>query len=393
MKFNKWTLGLAAVGAVSMASAVRADEAKLSQVQTALSNTTISGYVDVGIQYNTGSQASRTTSQYYSTVDKRDQFALNNVTISLDKPLDDSPWAAGYHIDLNAGTDSINGFNTTYYGYPNAIAGTPVIRQAYITLRTPVGNGIDWKLGVQDGITGYEGNTAYSNPNYTRAFGYAINPASYTGLLGTYKICDMVSVTGGIVNRGVSQGYGQSNTMLSSLDYVGSVSLTAPDSWGFLKGSALNLQTVQGFDNGAVDNYSINGTLSTPIAGLKVGFAVDILQSLAYSADGNIYGLYASYQATDKLSFAVRGEYLTGDLDVGSIAALNGGTSENYSNNGFMNGEEVTATVAYNLWANVVTRAEIRWDHVEHGATFFTADSESQASNQIVLALNVVYKF
>ena len=26
MKFNKWTLGLAAVGAVSMASAVRADE-------------------------------------------------------------------------------------------------------------------------------------------------------------------------------------------------------------------------------------------------------------------------------------------------------------------------------------------------------------------------------
>ena len=45
MKFNKWTLGLAAVGAVSMASAVRADEAKLSSVQTALSNTIISGYV------------------------------------------------------------------------------------------------------------------------------------------------------------------------------------------------------------------------------------------------------------------------------------------------------------------------------------------------------------
>jgi len=391
MKFNKWTLGLAAVGAVSMASAVRADEAKLSQVQTALSNTTISGYVDVGVQYNTGSQAPRTSNQYESPVDKRDQFALNNVTISLDKPLDDSPWAAGYHIDLNAGTDSINGVNT-HYGYANATKGTPVIRQAYIALRTPVGNGIDWKLGVMDGITGYEGNTAWANPNYTRSFGYAINPASYTGLLGTYKICDMVSVTAGIVNRGIAQGYGQSNTSLNSLDYVGSVSLTAPDSWGFLKGSALNLQTVQGFDNAAVDNYSINGTLSTPIAGLKVGFAVDILQSLEKPADGNIYGLYASYQATDKLSFAVRGEYLTGDLDVGSIAALNGGDSSNYTNDGFMNGEEVTATVAYNLWANVVTRAEIRWDHVEHGTTFYTS-GESSASNQFVLALNVVYKF
>ena len=46
MKFNKWTLGLAALGVVSYASAARADEAKVSQVQTALSNTTLSGYVD-----------------------------------------------------------------------------------------------------------------------------------------------------------------------------------------------------------------------------------------------------------------------------------------------------------------------------------------------------------
>ena len=47
MKFNKWTVGLAAIGVVSLASAARADEAKMSQVQTALSNTTLSGYVDV----------------------------------------------------------------------------------------------------------------------------------------------------------------------------------------------------------------------------------------------------------------------------------------------------------------------------------------------------------
>src|ERR1035437_275023 len=54
MKFNinKWTLGLAAVGAVSMASAVRADDApKLSPVQTALSSTVISGYVSASANY------------------------------------------------------------------------------------------------------------------------------------------------------------------------------------------------------------------------------------------------------------------------------------------------------------------------------------------------------
>ena len=36
MKFNKWTLGLAAVGAVSLASVASAEEAKMSQVQTAV---------------------------------------------------------------------------------------------------------------------------------------------------------------------------------------------------------------------------------------------------------------------------------------------------------------------------------------------------------------------
>ena len=51
MKFNKWTVGLAAIGVVSLASAARADEAKMSQVQTALSNTTISGYVSASFNW------------------------------------------------------------------------------------------------------------------------------------------------------------------------------------------------------------------------------------------------------------------------------------------------------------------------------------------------------
>ena len=41
MKFNKWTLGLAAVGAVSLTSAAQADEAKIIPLQTTLANTTI----------------------------------------------------------------------------------------------------------------------------------------------------------------------------------------------------------------------------------------------------------------------------------------------------------------------------------------------------------------
>jgi hypothetical protein len=384
MKFNQWTLGLAAVGAVSLASAVRADEAKLSQVQTALSNTTISGYVDVGANWTAGNQSPRVAIFDNVGPQKTDNFSLNSVTISLDKPQDETPWAAGYHVDLNAGTDAINGFNNGSFGGTSAQSisdglGTFSVRQAYIALRTPVGNGIDWKVGVIDGITGYEGNTSYANPNYSRSYGYAVNPASYTGILGTYKFTSLISLTAGFINRNLAFAtIGQSNSNLSSHDYVASLSLTAPDSWGFLKGSTLNAQTVQGFDNQSVNNYSLNGTLNTPVAGLTVGFAWDSVQSLVSSVDGNIYGVYASYQATDKLNLALRGEYLdTTDLNIIGFATGKG--------------EELTGTVTYNLWANVVTRAEVRWDHIEHFTAFNSFNSELE--NQISFALNLVYKF
>ena len=387
MKFNKWTLGLAAVGAVSMASAVRADEAKMSQVNTALSNTTISGYVDVAVQYNAGDQSFYSDLPPYAygvqglrgpfgNGQVRDGFSLNQVDIALDKPLDDSPWAAGYHVEINAGEGAINSgsINDDF----DFSAGGLAIRQAYITMRTPVGNGIDWKLGVMDGITGYESNTGYANPNYTRSYGWIINPTTYTGLLGTYKICNEVSVTAGIVDRGSSfTSIGQSPYHVSSKDYIAAVSLTAPDNWGWLKGSALNLQTIQGFDDRAVDNYSANLSLATPVAGLKVGLAFDALQSLRQSSDGNIYGIYTTYQATDKLALNLRAEYVDAS-DLSAFTFFN------------RNGEEVTATVEYDLWANVVSRAEFRWDHNESGTMW---NNHFSNSNAFLFALNVIYKF
>src|SRR5271167_2821932 len=82
MKFNKWTMGLAAVGVVSLASAARADE-KVSQLNTALSNTTLSGYVDVGAQYVTAGGAA-----YSLSPSAPNAISMNVVDLALDKPLD-----------------------------------------------------------------------------------------------------------------------------------------------------------------------------------------------------------------------------------------------------------------------------------------------------------------
>lgn len=401
MTFNKWTLGLAAVGAVSLASVARADETKMSQIGTAISNTTISGYVDVAVQWNPGNAT--------QSNGKVDNFSVNDVDIALDKPLDESPWASGYHFDLNAGSDAITPLNsastsltiknnttgktTTYstpysatfgrntYSINNHISAVG-LRQGYVALRTPVGNGIDWKVGLFDGITGYEGNTGYSNPNYTRSYGYAVNPASEAGALASYKVCNEVAVQLGMGNRmsGTSVG-------LSSHDYIAALALTAPDSFGFLKGSVLNLQTIQTFDNGGVNNYSVNGTFNTPVAGLKFGLAYDKVQSLAAEgADGNVYGVYATYQATEKLGFNLRGEYIDGQ-NLGFFGAYNSTTGEWTTGNG--KGEEITATVEYDLWANVVSRVEFRWDHTESGTQY----NANATENAFLVALNLVYKF
>ncbi|MEI6074291.1 MAG: outer membrane beta-barrel protein, partial [Verrucomicrobiota bacterium] len=295
---------------------------------------------------------------------------VNDVNITIAKALDESPWASGYQVDLQYGSHTI---------------GAGALRQGYVALRTPVGNGIDWKVGMFDGVTGYEGNTGYSNPNYTRSYGWNLNPATFAGAIGSYKVCDMLTAQAGIANRasGTDTFGAVPSQHLSSKNFIGLITLTAPESLGFLKGSTLNASTVQGFDNGAVNIYSVNATLATPVTGLKVGLAYDKQEGLATEGtDGNIYGVYATFQATDKLAFNLRGEYIDGQ-NLG-IFAPNPKTGKSGGK-----GEELTATVQYDLWANVVSRLEFRWDHTEVGTEFNANKTESA----YLVALNLVYKF
>jgi hypothetical protein len=382
MKFNKWTLGLAAVGAVSLASTVRADE--LKALNTAISNTTISGVIDVAAQYNPGNV--HNDGYYGSYNSKLDAFSVNQVIITLDKPLDESPWAAGYHVDLNWGSDAVQPLASAYdyynEGYYNT--GNP-LRQAYVTMRTPIGNGIDWKAGLFDNILGYESNTLSSNPNYTHSVGWAYEPTSQLGLIGTYKVCDSVAVTAGLANtyNGYYGYYGQN---VSEKTFLGAVTLTAPDSWGWIKGGALTLGVNQGFYKYSQNNYYAGLTLPTPIEKLKVGFAMDVVGN-ADEDGGNpnddsiwIAGAYASFQATDKLSVNLRGEYIDGYTSYGR-------------------GEEVTLTAAYNLWENVVSRVELRWNHADTGTPNGYPGYDSNGryagarSDDFQLAFNVAYRF
>src|SRR5690348_10743012 len=196
MKLEKWTVALAAAGVVSLASIGNAEE-QASSVLTALSSTTLSGYVDTSAQWNVGTGNANNPNYSLGGASKADGFNLNVVQLSLDKPLDESEWAAGYHVDLWMGPDA----NRLASQSINADGAADfAIRQAYVNLRMPVGNGLDWKIGVFDTVIGYESLSSPNNPNYTRSYGFSIEPTTHTGILATYKVNDMINISAGVAN-------------------------------------------------------------------------------------------------------------------------------------------------------------------------------------------------
>jgi hypothetical protein len=400
-------LGLAAVGVVSLASAARADE-KVSQLNTALSNTTLSGYVDVGAQYNNATGA-----PYGTTGSGGDSLSLNVVDLALDKPLDATPFSAGYHIELWTGPGA------------SPLGTGSIVRQAYLALGTTVGGQeIDWKIGVWDTLIGYEGLTSGNNPNYTHSYGFAIEPTTHTGIQGTYKLNDEISLQAGVADDsyagptatpngagGVSaftpSGYtaainGAAGTggALHHPTVMGAVALTAPDSFGPMKGATLSIggMNTANPNGGFADSVYVGATIPTPISALKFGGAFDYVDGNTFIGGGHIWvaGVYGSYQATDKLSFNVRGETYDQTVPIlnEGVTGVSATATTPPSFVASQHGEEITATASYQLWANVLSRVEVRVDHADDAAVFAANTSGAGLErNALFLGAQLIYTF
>ena len=426
-KVNKWTLGLAAIGLVSLPAVVQAEE-KPNQILTALSSTTLSGYVDTSMQWQIGpsaGQVANTPAYAFNTANKQNGFNLDVVNLVIEKPLDEGTWSAGYKVDLIFGPNAVgwnNSINNQSTGAGNAGNSDFGIKQAYVAMRVPVGNGIDLKVGSFDTIIGYEVFNSGSNPNYTRSWGYTIEPTQHTGVLGSYNFNKSIGVAFGIANTwsaGINQ---RSGVRESDLAWLASITLTAPEDWGFLSGSALYLGIVDGAslsgsspDNSNASNDALGvtsfyagATILSPWKSLKFGVSYDYANYNSNGSNPNGHsqavGVYSSFQATEKLSLHLRGEW----ADIADAYATGG----SYVNNDgdVVNGSggipssvlALTGTVQYDLWANVLSRLEIRWDHALSGARPFggtesgassTYASGANEKNAFLIAGNFIYKF
>src|SRR6266481_6302158 len=189
MKCNPWTMALISAGLVSLPAATQAEE-KPSDVLTAISATTISGYVDTSAHWNPGT-GNANPAPYSFNAGKADGFNLNSLVIEIQKPLAESEWSAGYTAMLMFGPDApgVTG------------AGAEFVREAHVDLRVPVGNGLTFQLGRFGNVIGYESTTSYLNPNYTHSYAWSIQPTEHTGLLASYVFCPMVSASFGVANE------------------------------------------------------------------------------------------------------------------------------------------------------------------------------------------------
>jgi hypothetical protein len=395
MKINRWTLALASAGLISLPAAAAAEE-QPTALLTGLSSTIISGYVDVSGQWNLGTGNENTPPYSFGGTDKADGFNLNVVKLALEKPVDTGEeWGAGYKTELLFGPDA-NALATQSSGNASDFG----IKQAYVALRVPVGNGVNLKMGVWDTIIGYEVTDAPSNPNYTRSYGYSIEPTTHTGLQAAYQVTEACSAVVGVANT-----FGPAINERAFPDkaesyktYMGAITLTAPESWGLLAGATLSGGVINGFNSGAnagngADQASwyVGGTMNTPLKGLKIGASYDYAgvseQPLTDDATyANATALYLSYQVNEKLTLFARGEYASSD-------ALNS------SGDPLLGAEKVfavTGTLQYDIWKNVLSRLEFRWDHAAEGGDAYGGSDPGDGpgkKDSFLLVANLAYKF
>jgi hypothetical protein len=267
--------------------------------------------------------------------------------------------------------------------------------EAYVNLRVPVGNGIEVHVGQFGTFNGYESFDTYKDPNWSRSYGFYNETSAHTGVAAFYKFCDWLTVQGGIGNVGPfnSQVDARGN-IESQKAYLGMFTLTAPDSFGFLKGATLSVGDTTGPNVGGgpnVNQFYVGGTLPMPITGLSLGFAYDYTSELNQFITGNpaatggyanAAAVYLLWQATEKLKLNTRFDYTTA-------------TPGWYGPTGPHRLGAITMTADYSLWKNVVSRGEVRWDHALDSSTPFggTTPGVGRDGDAVSLILNIIYLF
>ena len=367
----------------------------------------LSGYVDAGYSYNFNSSAN---SQVYGRLGddcaSRGDFNLYAVKIALEKALTDENKAqAGFRTDVMIGEDAnylANRSSPYWYASNNGQDSNSLfLEQAYVSIRAPVGNGWDFKVGKFVSILGYEVIERPANMNVTYGLLWQQFPLYYTGVLSSYKVDDYLDAKLGVVNgsntdNNTSTGGFQGNgSPGDGCAVLAALNVTAPGNnanwsnnfqWsanaenntaalpivseipGANFSSMPNGQLDASSGTGYVFIYNSWGNWAPKFADDKLLLSFNSVLGTANTSGwgGTTWygaGAYAKYQINDWFHLASRGEYLGGNNGNKTSSASgyngnNGSKTFNYS----LAWWEYTLTAGFNVIDNLLIRAEYRLD-------------------------------
>jgi hypothetical protein len=430
---------LVAVASLSLADsgpdASAKDTKKMVQnnfVETAQKGVKLSGYVDAGYSYNFTGAANGTsdvTGRFGSDTAGKGDFNLYAVKLALEKALTSENKAqAGFRADVMIGEDAnylINRSVTNSINNANQNSNALFLEQAYVSIRAPVGNGWDFKVGKFVSILGYEVIERPANMNTTYGLLWQQMPLYYTGVLSSYKFDDYLDGKLGVVNGSNTDNNTTTSANSDGCAVLAALNVTAP---GGNANWSNNFQYSSNSENNTSQSLNANTTPVTVLSGtantqgsaytfiynswgnwapkfandkLLLAFNTLLLSSggngtssVTYPGYGTVTansnytsygaGAYAKYQFNDWFSLASRGEFL-------------GVAAQGYSTNLW----EYTLTAGFNVIDNLLIRAEYRldWgnDSVNNAYTTGTArtaaDLNSSSGPAHYAGAEVVYSF
>jgi len=423
---------LAAVASLSLADsgpeASAKDTKKMVQnnfVETAQKGVKLSGYVDAGYSYNfTGSgNQSVVNSRLGSDSAAAGDFNLYAVKLALEKALTSENKAqAGFRADVMIGEDAnyLQNRDTGGAGGPSNTdqnSNSLFLEQAYVSIRAPVGNGWDFKVGKFVSILGYEVIERPANMNITYGLLFQnAYPLWYTGVLSSYRFDDYLDAKLGVVNGSNSDNNTTTSGQGDGVAVLAALNVTAPggnanwsnnfqystnsenDSDISTDGNSYPIAGANGGSGtGATYVYNSWGNWAPKFADDKLLFAFDSVLG-AYSPSGGPAngattwwgaGAYAKYQFNDWFYLASRGEYFGSDNQNKTGVTTTGATGD-----GSVSWWAYTLTAGFNVIDNLLIRAEYRldWGTNISGSTANASGTQSGGPAHYAGA-EVVYSF
>lgn len=341
---------------------------------SAISDLTLTGYVQASYFYNTERPASGLSDGYLWNT-KDNSFSINKVKLTLaSKPVASDKWDAGFQTSLLFGEDAaaLNspGPNTSFND----------LREAYLELNIPIGTGLDIKAGEMISLLNYEsGDGGAANPNFSQGnqWWFTGNGPS-AGIQATYNFTDKVGLTLRVDN-GLFQGPVDSN---QGKAVSGSLALKpTKDLW-------VNLIAWYENGSGSVKTSgvsSIGGYQFT--AKLGTGYEVDYFNFDAPSGTTELWsvGGWVWYNFTDMVGLALRADFVDNPDGVLAPAVRTGADITSPDTSGNLG--SITLTLNLKPTASLKVQPEVRYDY-----TSYTGGLNGR-KNRFIVGCGATYMF